>query len=72
MHYSVQIFTWSPKLGVHQVGSSIEIDAVSPKFAATTLLGMRLEETGSSRNLAVRVWKAADADRADCHCYYYH
>ncbi|WEZ84311.1 hypothetical protein P6U16_06595 [Rhizobium sp. 32-5/1] len=72
MHYSVQIFTWSPKLGVHQVGSAIEIDALNPKFAAVTLLGMRLDETGSSRNLAVRVWNAEDAEKADCSCYYYH
>jgi len=72
MHYSVQIFTWTPKLGVRQVGSAIEIDAVSPKFAAISLLGMRLDETGSSKNLAVRVWKAEDAEKADCSCYYYH
>jgi hypothetical protein len=41
MHYSVQFFTWTPKQGVHQVGSTIEIDAVNPKLAAVSLLGLR-------------------------------
>jgi hypothetical protein len=53
MHYSVQFFTWTPKQGVHQVGSTIEIDAVNPKLAAVSLLGLRLEETGAAKKLAL-------------------
>lgn len=48
MHYNVQIFTWTARLGVHQVGSVIEIDAPNPKAAAISLLGLRLDETGES------------------------
>lgn len=72
MHYSVQFFTWTPKLGVHQVGSVVEIDAVNPKLAATSLLGLRLDETGTAKKLAVRVWSASDEIKADCACFYYH
>ncbi|WEJ11537.1 hypothetical protein [Sinorhizobium prairiense] len=72
MHYNVQIFTWTARLGVHQVGSVIEIDAPNPKAAAISLLGLRLEETGELSKLAVRVWKGEDATRADCDCFYYH
>ncbi|WP_438748469.1 hypothetical protein [Pararhizobium sp. O133] len=72
MHYSVQFFTWTPKLGVHQVGTIVEIDAVNPKLAATSLLGLRLDETGTAKKLAVRVWSAPDDSQADCACFYYH
>jgi hypothetical protein len=72
MHYSVQFFTWTPKQGVHQVGSTVEIDAVNPKLAAISLLGLRLDETGTAKKLAVRVWNAPDDNKADCECFYYH
>jgi len=72
MHYSVQFFTWTPKQGVHQVGSTIEIDAVNAKLAAVSLLGLRLDETGAAKKLAVRVWNAPDDSKADCECFYYH
>jgi hypothetical protein len=72
MHYSVQFFTWTPKQGVHQVGSMIEIDAVNPKLAAVSLLGLRLDETGAAKKLAVRVWTTPDDSKADCACFYYH
>ncbi|PLU76338.1 hypothetical protein BMJ19_29625 [Sinorhizobium medicae] len=72
MHYNVQIFTWTARLGVHQVGSVIEIDAPNPKAAAVSLLGLRLDETGESSRLAVREWRGEDATKADCDCFYYH
>lgn len=37
-HYSVQIFTWTARNGVQQVGSAIEVDALNPKAAAVSLL----------------------------------
>jgi hypothetical protein len=72
MHYSVQFFTWTPKQGVHQVGSTVEVDAVNPKLAAVSLLGLRLDETGAAKKLAARVWNAPDDCKADCECFYYH
>ncbi|WP_331374288.1 hypothetical protein [Sinorhizobium chiapasense] len=72
MHYSVQIFTWTARLGVHQVGSVIEVDAPNPKAAAVSLLGLRLDDSGKSSKLAVRVWRGEDAYKADCDCFYYH
>ncbi|KRD49006.1 MULTISPECIES: hypothetical protein [Sinorhizobium/Ensifer group] len=70
MHYNVQIFTWTPRQGVHQVGSAIEVDAPNSKAAAVSLLGLRLENQGCATKLAVRVWHD-DAYRAECDCYYY-
>ncbi|APG84498.1 MULTISPECIES: hypothetical protein [Sinorhizobium] len=72
MHYSVQIFTWTAREGVHQVGSVIEVDAPNPKAAAVSLLGLRLEDNGESSKLAVRVWRGEDAQKADCDCFFYH
>ena len=72
MHYSVQFFTWTAKEGVHQVGPVIEIDAVNPKLAAVSLLGLRLDETGAAKKLAARVWSAPDESKSDCQCFYYH
>lgn len=72
MHYSVQFFTWTPKLGVHQVGSTVEIDAVNPRLAVVSLLGLRLEESGAATKLAARVWNVPDDNKADCACFYYH
>ncbi|HTO33631.1 MAG TPA: hypothetical protein VL202_21035 [Pararhizobium sp.] len=72
MHYSVQFFTWTPKQGVHQVGAMVEVDAINPKLAATSLLGLRLMEEGTAKKLAVRVWSAPDDSKADCQCFYYH
>ena len=71
MHYSVQFFSWTPKQGVHQVGSTVEVDAINPKLAATSLLGLRLEEKGAAKKLAVRVWSAPDDYKADSQCFYY-
>lgn len=72
MHYNLQFFTWTPQDGVHQVGKTVEINALSPKVAATSLLGIRLEETGAARKLAVRVWSDSDDAKAECACFYYH
>lgn len=72
MHYNVQIFTWTARQGVHQVGSAIEIDAPNPKAAAVSLLGLRLGESGDSSKLAVRVWRDEDAEKVDCDCFYYY
>jgi hypothetical protein len=71
MHYNVQFFTWTPRDGVHQVGRTVEIDAVNAKLAATSLLGVRLGETGESSRLAARVWADEDAAKADCVCFFY-
>ena len=54
------------------VGSRIEIEAVNPKLAAVSLLGIRLDDTGAAKKLAVRVWNASDDSKADCACFYYH
>lgn len=70
-HYSVQIFTWTARHGVQQVGSAIEVDALNPKAAAVSLLGLRLEDKGACTKLAVRVWHD-DVQRAECDCFYYH
>ncbi len=72
MHYNVQIFTWTARQGLHQVGSLIEVDAPNPKAAAVSLLGLRLEDKGDSSKLAVRVWRREDAEKVDCDCFYYH
>ncbi|WP_075289158.1 hypothetical protein [Pararhizobium arenae] len=72
MHYSLQFFSWTPHEGVHQVGSIIEVNALNPKLAATALLGVRLDDAGAARRLAVRVWNDSDDSKADCTCYYYH
>lgn len=72
MHYSLQFFTWTPKEGVHQVGAIVEMNALNPKLAATSLLGVRLDDNGAARKLAVRVWSDGDESKADCACYYYH
>ncbi|MDO9416368.1 hypothetical protein [Pararhizobium sp.] len=72
MHYTVQLFSWTPREGVHQVGSTFEIDALNPKNAAISLLGLRLDEDGNSNRLAARVWSAATDATAECSCYYYH
>ncbi|MBP2238459.1 hypothetical protein J2Z31_004996 [Sinorhizobium kostiense] len=72
MHYNVQIFTWTARQGLHQVGSPIEVDAPNPKAAAVSLLGLRLDDKGDSSKLAVRVWRREDAVKADCDCFYYH
>ncbi|TCQ09662.1 hypothetical protein C8J34_10258 [Rhizobium sp. PP-F2F-G36] len=71
MHYNVQFFTWTPRDGVHQVGTMVEIDAVNAKLAATSLLGLRLGDSGEASRLAARVWAAEDAAKADCVCFFY-
>lgn len=72
MQYSVQFFTWTRQLGVHQVGKTVEIEALNPRTAAISLLGVRLEETGSTTKLAARVWQPASDSQSDCICFYYH
>ncbi len=57
MHYNVQILPGLHAWAFTRSDRVIEIDAPNPKAAAISLLGLRLEETGESSKLAVRVWK---------------
>ncbi|OLP58608.1 hypothetical protein BJF93_17330 [Xaviernesmea oryzae] len=72
MQYRVQLFSWTPRQGVQQVGRVIDTNAPSAKLAVLALLNLPLDEAGAPKNLAARVWQPDGDEKADCACFYYH